>query len=355
MPELREVFEMTTKQIEPDVDAWREQEGRQRRSARNKKAGAFAVAAAVVVVAVVLVVMNRSDPDGAVVGGQPSPTEAADLPDRFFLDLPSGTVTALPDDIPEGVFYALSPDGTMVATGPCCTSDDPVWVSNVDGTDARRLTPESLDGYGPRWSPDGSMIVYQGRDGATTELGNLFVVDVATGRTTRVTDLEPRSYGLWFLSPSFTPDGESILFQLPRGPDYPGQRWDLWVVPVTGGEPTLVRRNATAGMYSPVGDTLAFLDPAGGEWTSSTLLVADGAGDPRVIAEGHEIDLPRWSPDGTRIAYPDAGEIYVVDVASGESTKVADGGTAEWLDDDTLIIGPSRPSASAGTSESFDA
>jgi hypothetical protein len=26
MPELREVFQMTTKQIEPDVDAWREQE-----------------------------------------------------------------------------------------------------------------------------------------------------------------------------------------------------------------------------------------------------------------------------------------------------------------------------------------
>lgn len=343
MPELKEVFEMTTKQMEPDVDAWRDQEGRQRRTARNRKVGAFAVAGAIVVAAaVVLVVANRPGSEGAVPIGEPSPTETADLPDRFFLDLRSGTATPLPEGIPQGVVYAASPDGTMVATDPCCTSDDPVWVSNVDGTNARRLTPDDVDGYGPGWSPDGSMIVYQGRDGATLELGNLFVVDVATGRTTRATDLEPRNYGWWFLSPSFTPDGESILFQLPRGPDGPRQRWDLWVVPVTGGEPTLVRRNASMGAYSPAGDTLAFLEPAGGEWTSPTLLLADADGDPRVIAEGLQIDWPRWSPDGTRIAYSDRGEIFVVDVASGESTKVADGESAEWLDDDTLIIGPYR-------------
>jgi hypothetical protein len=47
MPELREVFEMTTKQMEPDVDTRREQEGPQRRSARNKKIGSLAVAAAI--------------------------------------------------------------------------------------------------------------------------------------------------------------------------------------------------------------------------------------------------------------------------------------------------------------------
>jgi hypothetical protein len=37
--ELREVFEMVTKQAEPDVDAWRDQERRQRRKSRNRKLG----------------------------------------------------------------------------------------------------------------------------------------------------------------------------------------------------------------------------------------------------------------------------------------------------------------------------
>lgn len=95
------------------------------------------------------------------------------------------------------------------------------------------------------------------------------------------------------------------------------------------------------GAYSPNGDTLAFLDPARGEWTSPTLLLAEGgSGEPRVIAEGGAIDWPRWSPDGTRIAYIDRGEVFLVGVASGETTKVGDGGHAEWLDDDTLVISP---------------
>lgn len=49
MPDLREVFEMTTKQMgEPDVDSWREQEKRQRTANRNRKIGAIAVAAVLV-------------------------------------------------------------------------------------------------------------------------------------------------------------------------------------------------------------------------------------------------------------------------------------------------------------------
>jgi hypothetical protein len=46
------------------------------------------------------------------------------------------------------------------------------------------------------------------------------------------------------------------------------------------------------------------------------------------------------SPDGSRIAYQDGGSIYVVDVSTGEATKVADGEIAEWLDDDRLIVNP---------------
>jgi hypothetical protein len=59
MPELREVFEMTTKQVEPDLDAFREQEGLQRRSTRNKRIWAFAVAAAIGLAAVALFIGTR--------------------------------------------------------------------------------------------------------------------------------------------------------------------------------------------------------------------------------------------------------------------------------------------------------
>jgi hypothetical protein len=62
MPELKEVFEMVTNQTEPDLDSWKQQDERQRRTARNRKLGVFALAAAIAVVAVVM--MLRAD-DGA--------------------------------------------------------------------------------------------------------------------------------------------------------------------------------------------------------------------------------------------------------------------------------------------------
>jgi Tol biopolymer transport system component len=49
----------------------------------------------------------------------------------------------------------------------------------MDGSDVRVITPEGVDGFGLRWSPDGSKLVYQERDAATEELGKLVVYDLA--------------------------------------------------------------------------------------------------------------------------------------------------------------------------------
>ena len=62
MPELKEVFDMVSQQSEPDTDAWKEQERRQRRTARNRKLGAYALTATfAVVLAVVAGTQLRGD------------------------------------------------------------------------------------------------------------------------------------------------------------------------------------------------------------------------------------------------------------------------------------------------------
>jgi Tol biopolymer transport system component len=343
MPELREVFEMTTRQVEPDVDAWREQEKHQRRSSRNKKLGAFAAAAAIAVVGVVLVFLNRTEPSTNVPGTDSSPRPVPEISVPSFVDLQTGAVTPLPESILGGSLYFTSPDRTMLVINSCCSPPNPVFVANVDGTGVRQVTPDGIDGFAARWSPDGSSLVYQGRNAAGIEIGNIFVVDVATRETTQITDLDPAFYGWWALHPSFSPDGQAIIFHMPRGPnDDVSTRWDLWSIPVAGGEPTLVVRNASMGVYAPDGERLAYLDSPRGEWTSSRLMVAgeDGS-DPRLLVQGNQIEFPRWSPDGTRIAYSDADGTHIVDVSTGEVSLVAEGGGVEdWFGDDTLLVGP---------------
>jgi tricorn protease-like protein len=46
------------------------------------------------------------------------------------------------------------------------------------------------------------------------------------------------------------------------------------------------------------------------------------------------------SPDGRRIAYQDGEAIYVLDISTREVSEVGIGSTAEWLDNDTLIVVP---------------
>jgi hypothetical protein len=75
----------------------------------------------------------------------------------------------------------------------------------------------------------------------------------------------------------------------------------------------------------------------------------DGTSTVLLEVEGDGIEFPRWSPDGTRIAFQDGdvaiepvvrpNAISVVDVATGDLMLAA--GTGErpaWLDDDTLIV-----------------
>jgi serine/threonine protein kinase len=74
--------------------------------------------------------------------------------------------------------------------------------------------------------------------------------------------------------------------------------------------------------WSPDGTLLAYDDGAA-VW----VVDAAGASEPRRLAEGTH---PSWSPDGTRIAYESAGSIWVVSAEGGEPRPVAVGSQPEW-------------------------
>ena len=344
MPDVQEVFRMATQKVRPDAGFTDRQLDHQRRRARNRKAGALALAAALGVAAAVFAISLAGDEERSKPAVQPAPSPAPDV--AYTIDLNSGEMTPLPETLHGGDEVQVSPDGTTLAyTVWGSPQEGASYVANVDGTGVREIGSRNEDAFAPSWSPDGSLLVYQGRTGGVgeNEVGDLYVVDVTTEEVRQITDLGPMTAFWFYLSPSFSPDGETIIFQMARGSDRCDSRWDLWSVPVAGGEPTIVRRDAAMGLYSPDGRTLAYLDAPRGEgcsgWSSSLWLADADGGDPRLLVD-RAGDLVRWSPDGTRIAFSGDGEIHVVDVATGESSHVADGGSADWLDDDTLVVAP---------------
>jgi len=165
-----------------------------------------------------------------------------------------------------------------------------------------------------------------------------------SGRATRITDLEQSSVdvdGWWYLAPTFRPDGHDVIFQVPRESSS-GITWALWSVPATGGTPTLLAKNAAQATTSDK-PTYAFVRPMSHFFAGSRLVIAERDGFRTLVKATSGIFEPKMSPGAGRIAYQDDGSIYVVDVSTRQTSKVAKGRMAAWVDDDTLIIAPDDP------------
>ncbi len=336
MPEVQEVFRMATQKVRPDPDALERQHRRQRSASRTRKVGAFAVAASIAAVGLITWATLRGG-DPQIPAGSPSQTATGGAVTHYFVDVDTGERTPGSTTVSDPRLLRVSPDGTMFAYNTCCTSFDRVWVANIDGTNERAITPTNLNGYAPSWSPDGSFLVFQGRNADTLEVGQLYLADVTTGELTTLTDLAPIRSGWWIVATDVSPDGRSVLFHLPRGKlDDP--EWDLWTISITGGAPTLLREDAGFGSYGP--DGIVFLDhPKDLAARSIWLMDADGSNARVLVEGGGTYGWPQISPDGTRVAYEEDGTAYVVEITTGRITEVTNGEAPTWLNDGTLIVG----------------
>jgi WD40 repeat protein len=346
-----EVMEMTTQTEQPrKVERF---DKYQERKNRNRRIGALAVAGAVaLILAVVAVGTTRRDTttpgDNSPIGNPAVSWPISALgTGGFTVDLTTGATAPLPASIRDmGSAFVVSPDHTQFVYNS--RQGFGLFIANVDGTGERQISSDNT--IGPQWSPDGSMIVYQQRSSASTELGNLFVYNVQTGQSTQVTHLDQstRTGGWWYMDPSFIGTdvfgsaGPSVLFQMPRGTN--PQAWDLWAVPVSGGKPQLVEKNAGWGAVYGLNDQFAYASPVSAATFNGGALYLEPhpynspSGLGKRIASGPIIKVV-WSPDGTRVAYTSGDYVHVLNVQSGSDTTVVKGDNAEWLDDNTLVIG----------------
>jgi Tol biopolymer transport system component/DNA-binding winged helix-turn-helix (wHTH) protein len=216
-----------------------------------------------------------------------------------------------------------SHDGQWVAytTYP----DGELWCSKTDGSERVRLTFSPIQADLPRWSPDGSRIVFVGKQGG--QPGTISLIPARGGEPKRLLpDGVPGD------DPDWSPDGTSIVF---------GPQATFSTVPVAGGQTgdpassirTLELSSGqirelpdSGGLYwprwSPRGDSIAALsidthrllsfDLKSRKWTT--------------LASGKTLHNPLWSHNGAQIYFQDLGEaeqpIYRVGLIDGKTQRV---------------------------------
>lgn len=357
---------MVTKQIEPDLDALREQERRQRRSARNRKMRAMAVAAAIVAAIALFAAtaLNR---------GKDGSAPATVVPSGSGLDLTvvrlDGSVR-LSTRLPAGAMTpAISPDGTSVAfvilDGPISR----IATMQLGGDAFRIITNDPASAVRPRWSPDGSQLVFYRVDPSLSDRGfPVLHLTVMNADGTSVREI-PGTHKPDDLPPDWSPDGSLILYSamfMAGGSLYN----DLATIPASGGPShrltTTDRVDEAGGDWSPDGRSIAFKRLNGGNW-EIWVMNADGTGQHLLAALPHaNAEAPDWSPDGSKIAFIGSvggingsgkghGSVYVVDVATGEISKIWRGvaignlnsiidARATWLpNSDALVVMTGTP------------
>ena len=202
---------------------------------------------------------------------------------------------------------AWSPDGRRIAYS-VWTEDDVhtsgVWVMNADGSGKKNLTKGAPPGVAPTWSPDGKQIVFcaqeKGREGLVYRMNTDGSGVKPLGGGVSVPDTENGGGLEW------APDGKILLYQST------GSYGDVFAVNQDGSGLTRLTEGAKLGLFamSPDGAKLALHDVMKRLYVSP--VQGDAAGQVTLLDDttGYVLDpftRVSWSSDGRALTFSSSG------------------------------------------------
>ncbi len=231
---------------------------------------------------------------------------------------------------------ALAPDGETLAFSALGS----VWTQDLSGGEPQRLNSATERGYAPAWSPDGRWLCWVSWD--DVEGGAVHVRARKGGRSFVVGRAGPK-----YSNPAFSPDGREIVVlrgsgAAARGNDLGGELWqEIVILGLDGGESVVTE---TAGLkragrprFSPDGTRVLFP-----EERPTPLEAADGivssvnrdGSDRRTVLEIGQATDAVVSPDGGWVVFQEAHHAWLGKLPrTGEgplSVAKADGAVPVW-------------------------
>jgi Tol biopolymer transport system component len=228
-------------------------------------------------------------------------------PDLLMVSVGSGSIRNLTQHPAADGSPRWSPDGTQILFVRNSGATH-LYVMQWDGSDILPLG-DSLTGVGqPTWSSDGSKIAFVYEE-------DIWVIE-ADGTGLRKVSGTSGPDG----QPAWSPDGSRIAFSCHA------DRWlsHVCIAPSSGSRVDTLVTDTTyypSPSWSPDGSQLAYMCRTVEGW-GLCLVRADGSEEVELASEDDELRSPVWSPDGRKIAYARTGDIYVVDMELGAPVAI---------------------------------
>lgn len=195
-----------------------------------------------------------------------------------------------------------------------------------------RITTNLGTDWMPSWSPDGSKIVYVSSPKIIESFGDntqdIYTISATGGTPTKITTYN----GVDGYKPKYSPDGNDILYATTMN----SQGLGLWTIDEDGGKPTKIYdsfANDVWASWSPDGTQIVFYT----EETKPTrldIISANGNGL-RTLPNPYEYYCPHWSPNGSTIITHSSRtgnhDLFEIAVADGSATQLTNTSWAEHL------------------------
>ncbi|WP_129791949.1 amidohydrolase family protein [Sphingosinicella sp. CPCC 101087] len=267
------------------------------------------------------------------------PFEVSDT--RVVIDAEVPEVEVAPDTFTTRMprFASVSPDGSRIVFETLGR----LYVTEAAGGTPRLLTGQDGDfQLFPSWSRDGSRIVFVSWN--DQRLGEIRTV-AADGSDMRTVTQQPGHYR----RPRFSPDGSTIVYEASGSGGLTSPEWSgatgIFRVPAAGGESTRVVEDG-GNPHFAAGSDRVFLEKRD-ERKLQLVSVDLGGGNERVHASGELVTGYEVSPDGRTLAFRENYNLFVIPFL-GAARAVEVGSRADQLPVTRVTkVGASYPSWTA--------